>query len=346
MKISKEVKTGVIAIISIALLVAGINFLKGNSFFGGDDKYYAYFPNSGQLATASNVTLNGVIVGKVLDVTYVAKNPADKKVRVTFSIQNNDVKLPAGSTVEIGSLDLFSKGMMIMVSSDISKGFLKPGATLPGRLAVDMMSQVKSYADPISQKVQAMMTSIDKMITSVSAFWDATATSEIEKSMKEVKIAIERIGNVAKEVELLVGEERVKFGRIMNNVESITANLKRSNDEVAGIVGNAKKITDDMVSADFKGVVANASQTLKSFNDVLGQAKSGEGTLGKLLGDEKLYNELVNTNKELQELVEDIQVHPERYIHFSVFGSKTKGVPLTSKDEDKLRQLLDSTGTK
>jgi phospholipid/cholesterol/gamma-HCH transport system substrate-binding protein len=234
---------------------------------------------------------------------------------------------------------------MIMVSADLSNGYLKPGDILPGRLAVDMMSQVKSYADPISQKVQAMMTSIDKMVTSVSAFWDATATSEIEKSMREVKIAIERIGNVAREVELLVGEERVKFGRIMSNVESITNNLKRSNDEVTAIVGNAKKITDDMVTSDFKGVISNASETLKSFNEVLGKAKNGEGTLGKMIADDKLFNELVKTNKDLQELVEDIQVHPERYIHFSIFGAKTKGVPLSPSEEQKLHEILDSTNT-
>lgn len=345
MKISKEIKTGIIAVAAIAMLVAGINFLKGNSFFGGDKKYYAYFPNSGQLAVASNVTLNGVIVGKVLEVEYVPQNALDKRVRVAFSIQNEDVKLTVGSIVEIGSLDLFNKGMLISVSSDLSKGFYKPGATLEGRLAVDMMAQVKSYADPISQKVQAMMSSIDKMVTSLTAFWDTTATSEIEQSMKQVKIAIERIGNVAEEVQLLVGEEKVKFGRIMNNVESITQNLKKSNEEVTNIIGNTKKITDEMVTADFKGVISNASQTLKTFNTVLASAQKGEGTLGKLLGDDKLFNELVQTNKDLQELVDDIQMHPERYIHFSVFGAKTKGVPLSPAEEQKLRLILDSTVT-
>ena len=345
MKISKEIKTGIIAVAAIAMLVAGINFLKGNSFFGGDKKYYAYFPNSGQLAVASNVTLNGVIVGKVLEVEYVPQNAPDQRVRVAFSIQNDDVKLPVGSIVEIGSLDLFNKGMLISVSSDLSKGFYKPGATLEGRLAVDMMSQVKSYADPISQKVQAMMSSIDKMVTSLTAFWDTTATSEIEQSMKQVKIAIERIGNVAEEVQLLVGEEKVKFGRIMTNVESITQNLKKSNEEVTTIIGNTKKITDEMVTADFKGVISSAAQTLKTFNDVLASAQKGEGTLGKLLGDDKLFNELVQTNKDLQELVDDIQMHPERYIHFSVFGAKTKGVPLSPAEEQKLRLMLDSTVT-
>jgi phospholipid/cholesterol/gamma-HCH transport system substrate-binding protein len=345
LKISKELKAGVIAIISIALLVFGINFLKGNSFFGGDDIYYAYFSNSGQLATASNVTLNGVIVGKVLDVEYVPKNPAGRKVKVTFTIQNHKVKLPVGSEVEIGSLDLFNKGMIITVGSDLSKGYLKPGSVLSGKVAVDMISQVKSYADPISQKVQAMMTSIDKMVTSVTSFWDATATSEIEKSMKEVKIAIERIGNVAKEIELLVGEERIKFAKIMNNVESITSNLKRSNEEVNSIVGNVKKITDDMVTSDFKGVIAKSSETLKTFNELLLKAKNGDGSLGKLIGDDKLYLQLVNTNNDLQELVGDIKVHPERYIHFSLFGTKTKGVPLSSTEEEKLHQLLDSSLT-
>jgi len=342
LKISKEVKAGVISILAIALLVMGINFLKGNSFFGGDEVYYAYFPNSGQLAVASDVTLNGVIVGKVLNVEYVGSNSPEKRVKVSFNIQNEKVKIPVGSVIEIGSLDLFSKGMLLTLSSDLSKGYHKPGDVIQGRLAVDMMAQVKSYADPISQKVQGMMSSIDKMINSVSAFWDTTATSELEGSFKEIKIAIKRFGTVAEDVSLLVGEEKAKLGRIMTNVESITLNLKKSNEQISGIIGNARRITDDLVTADFKKVVGDAQQTIKTLNSVLETAQKGEGTLGKLLGDDKLFNELVETNNELQNLVNDLQLHPERYIHFSVLGAKTKGVPLTAIEEKKLRQLIDS----
>jgi phospholipid/cholesterol/gamma-HCH transport system substrate-binding protein len=132
------------------------------------------------------------------------------------------------------------------------------------------------------------------------------------------------------------------LGRIMTNVESITLNLKKSNDQIAGIIGNAKRITDDLVTADFKKVVGDAQQTIKTLNAVLETAQKGEGTLGKLLGDDKLFNELVETNNELQNLVNDLQLHPERYIHFSVLGAKTKGVPLTAIEEKKLRQLIDS----
>jgi phospholipid/cholesterol/gamma-HCH transport system substrate-binding protein len=316
--------------------------LKGNSFFGGDDSYYAYFPNSGQLMVSSNVTLNGVVVGKVTEIKYMPKNDSTKNVRITFNIQNKDVKIPKGSIIEIGSLDLFNKGVLIQLSSDISKGFYKPGSTLPGRLSVDMMSQVKSYADPISQRLQAMMTSVDKMVVSLSSFWDETATSEIEGSLRQVKITIEKLGNVAEEIESFVGTEKIQFSRIMANIENITGNLKKSNDEVTAIIGNTRKVSDDLVSADFKNVILDAQTTIKKLNAVLADVESGNGTIGKLLHDEKLYTELVETNNELQNLVNDLQLHPERYVHFSVLGAKTKGVPLTGNEEKKLRKILDS----
>ena len=337
MKISKEIKTGVIAIVAIGLLVAGVNFLKGNSFFGGDEVYYAYFPNSGGVAVAGSVMVNGVPVGKITNIELTNSKDSLKKVLITFNIQEPNFKIPKGSTIEAGSIDLFSKGLLLDISEDITKGFYKPGDHIQGRVTVDITTQVKAYADPLVQKVQTALGSVDKMVNSLSAFWDTTATSEIKGSMKELKIAIQKLGNVAGEVESLVGEEKVKFGRIMSNVEGITANLKKSNDQVTAIIGNTKKVTDDLVT------LWPHQLQLKNLNSVLDQAQKGEGTLGKLIGDEKLYNELVNTNKELQNLVNDLQLHPERYIHFSVLGAKTKGVPLTTSEEKKLRQLLDST---
>ncbi len=342
MKFTKELKIGIIAIAGILVLVIGINFLKGNSLFGGDTTYFSYFSNSGQLAVSNNVTLNGVVVGKVKKIEYVAKNAINRRVKVTFSLTNQDVVLPKGTIIEIGSLDLFSKGILIQLSANFSKDNYLPGQEIPGRVSIDMLSQVKAYADPISQKLQGMMSSIDKMVISLSSFWDTTATSEIEGSLKQVKITIQKLGNVASEIEGFVIAEKIQFSRIMSNVESITLNLQKSNDQITAIIGNTKKITDDFVTADFKSVILDAQTTLKKLNIVLDDAGKGNGTLGKLIHDEKLYNELVETNNELQILVSDIQVHPERYIHFSLAGRKTKGVPLNSKDEKKLRILLDS----
>lgn len=342
MKFTKELKVGLIAIICIFVLVIGVNFLKGVNVFGSEADYQSYFPNSGMLAVSNNVTLNGVIVGKVKNIVYVPKNQIDRRVKITFTLDNENIILPKGTIIEIGSLDLFSKGILIQIPLDISKGNYKPGETIPGRVSVDILSQVKAYADPISQKLQGMMASVDKMIVSFSSFWDATATSEIEGSLKQVKLTIEKMGNVASEIQGFVKAEKIQFSRIMSNIEGITENLRKSNEEVSAIISNSKKITDDLVTTDFKKIILNANTTLQKFNLLLEDIDKGNGTLGKLVHDEKLYNELVETNKELQILVSDIQVHPERYIHFSLIGRKSKGVPLNSKEEKKLRNLLDS----
>ena len=342
MKYAKELKVGIVVIISVFVLLIGINFLKGINLLGSDVEYHSYFPNSGMLSVSNNVTLNGVVVGKVKNIVYVPKNPTDRRVKITFSLVNNDVLLPKGTIIEIGSLDLFSKGILIMIPLDISKGNYKPGSTIPGRVSVDILSQVKSYADPISQKLQGMMVSIDKMINSLSSFWDVTATSEIEQSLRQVKLTIQKMGNVADEIEGFVASEKNQFTKIMSNIEGISENIRKSNEEVSAIISNSKQITDALATADFTTVISSANTTLQKFNLVLEGVENGEGTMGKLLKDEDLYNELVETNNKLQILVSDIQVHPERYIHFSVLGRKAKGVPLNSTDEKKLRELLDS----
>ena len=342
MKYTREIKTGIVAILSIVILVAGVNFLKGNSFFGGDQKFYSYFPNSGQLMVSSNVTLDGVIIGKVLDIENLPKNPVNKRVKITFSVQNESIQLPKGTEVEIGSLDFLTKGLMVKIPDQYNQDFYKVGSVIPGKLMEDMMSQVKQYADPISKQLQAMMINVDKMVGSLSSFWDDIATSQIESSLKQVKITIEKLGNVASEIEDFVGEEKTIIARVMGNIESITHNLKKSNEQITAIIGNGKKLTDDLVSADFKKVVLDAQTTIQKLNLILTEIEKGEGSIGKLLKDESLHNELVETNNELQNLVNDLQAHPERYIHFSVFGAKTKGVPISAKEEKKLKKLLDT----
>jgi phospholipid/cholesterol/gamma-HCH transport system substrate-binding protein len=342
LRISKEFKAGVIALLAIVLLIIGINFLKGNSIFGDDREFYAYFPNSGQLAVSSNVTLNGVTVGKVKEIEYVPGNPDDEKVKITFSITNSDIEIPKGSIIEIGNIDLLTKGLIILIPEDISKGNYENGSSLQGRISQDVVSQVKAFTDPITQKLQTLMVNVDGMVSSLSSFWDEKATSQIERSLREVKITIEKLGNVADELQSFVAEEKLHFSRILNNVEDITNNLKKSNDQVTAIVGNVKAFTDTILTVDYKGVILDARNTLQKLDMVLDEIENGNGSMGKLLRDEKLYLELVETNNELQNMISDFRLHPERYINFSIFGAKTKGVPISKQEEKKLRLLLDS----
>ena len=342
MKISKEIKAAIIAIVSIGLLVCGVNFLKGNSFFGGDDKYVAYFPNSGGLTPATSVYVNGVIIGKVIAVDYNANGDSLSKVRVEFNIQESGFRIPRGSKVEIGSYDFFNKGILLTLNPIPDKGYYKPGDRIQGTVEQAIQDKVLASVNPTIAKVENLISNVDKTIESISAFWDTTANSEIKNSMVEVRQAIKSFGHVAEEVEGLVVSEKAKMSKIFSNLESISSNLKASNDKITAIIGNAKKITDDLTTADYKSVIQDAQSTVRKLNEMLSEINSGNGTIGKLLKDDKMYNELVNTNKELQELVNDIELHPERYIHISVLGAKSKGLTLTGREEKKLRKWLDS----
>lgn len=342
MKLSKEIKAGFIAVSAIVLLVVGINFLKGYSLLGGDDTFYAYFPNSGQVMVSGNVTLNGVIIGKILDIQNVPTNPEKRRVKIKFSVSESGIDLPKGTIIELGSLDLLTKGLIVNYPDHLKSGYYRPGDEIPGKMSADMFSQVKQYADPISQKLQSLILHIDGMVNSLSGVFDENGSSDITASIKELRITIKKIGDLSSEIQGFVGQEKAQFSKIMDHVESITSNLKKSSDEVSAIIGNTKKISDDLVTADFKGTILEAQTTLKKFNFMLEDVNKGSGTLGKLIHDEKLYNELVETNNELQELVDDLQAHPERYVHLSVIGGKSKGLQLTGKQEGKLKKWLDT----
>jgi len=342
LKLSKEIKAGFIAVSAIVLLVVGINFLKGYSLLGGDDTFYAYFPNSGQVMVSGNVTLNGVIIGKILDIQNVPTNPEKRRVKIKFSISESGIDLPKGTIIELGSLDLLTKGLIVNYPDRFKSGYYRPGDEIPGKMSADMFSQVKQYADPISQKLQSLILHIDGMVNSLSGVFDENGSNDITASIKELRITIKKIGDLSTEIQGFVGQEKAQFSKIMDHVESITSNLKKSSDEVSAIIGNTKKISDDLVTADFKGTILEAQTTLKKFNFMLEDVNKGSGTLGKLIHDEKLYNELVETNNELQELVDDLQAHPERYVHLSVIGGKSKGLQLTGKQEGKLKKWLDT----
>lgn len=343
MKITKEIKLGIIAICAIVLIITGVNFLKGSSFLGGDDIYYGYFPSSGGIMPASSVAVNGVGVGKVLSIEYVPSETIERKVKVTFNIQNKDIKIPKGSDIQIGSLDLFNKAVILSFSDDISKGYYPAKSKFTGTVALDMTQQVQAMADPVSKKLQRLMGNIDHMVNSISVLFDENkGTNDIRSSLSEAKLAIKRFGDLSLEMNELVREEKIKLSDILQNVANITKNLDKSNKEISSILGNANSFTDDLVKSNFKEVIAEAHKTISSINKALEETDNNRGNLSKFLKDETLYNELVNSNKKIQVILDDLHEHPEKYIKLSVFSRKPKGLQITKKEEEKLRKILDS----
>lgn len=337
MKVSKEFKTGLLVILSLVVLFMGVNFLKGDHAFGRTPTYYAVFESSAFLEPSSAVFLNGVSVGLVKS---IENHPTDlTKVIVRFTITKSGLKIPHGSFAEIASPSLLSKGVILHFDY-YAKTFHNERDTLPGQVALDLSDAVTQQLLPVKDKLERLMSSIEHMVLSINAFWDTTAAQSLDGSLLEVKVAISRFGNLAKNLDELVYSEKIRLSQIMTNVEQITANLNSSNQKISRIIGNVESLTDSLLTSDFKNAIASATSTLNKINAALDKAANGEGTLGKLLHDDALHQELIATNKALQSLVNDIERNPERYIHFSVLGRKEKAVKLTPEEEKKLKELL------
>lgn len=345
MKVSKEFKIGLAVVLSTALLIYGVNYLKGNSFFGGDDVYYGYFPTSGSLLPSSSVTLNGVEVGKVLAVDLVNPNKyadPNKRVLVKFSIQTDNLLIAKGSGIRIVP-GVLSTEVQLLQNFVADKGYLAIGDTMRGTVSQEITEQIETQLLPVKRKLEDLMTSIDNIVSSISVFWDTSAAYTLDQGLNNVKIAIAQFGNVAYNLDNLITEEKGKLSNIFTNVEDITGRFKETNKDIQLAALNIRNITDSLAAVNFKKTVDEATATLEKLNKLIGDANDGKGTLGKLLKDEEFYNELNRTNNKLQNLADDIKEHPERYIHFSVFGSKSKGVPLTKDQERKLKDILDTT---
>lgn len=337
MKVSKEFKTGLLVILSLLVLFMGVNFLKGDNAFGRTPTYYAVFESSAFLEPSSAVYLNGVAVGLVKS---IENHPNDlTKVIVRFTITKSGLKVPHGSYAEIASPSLLSKGILLHYDYSATS-YHNEQDTLPGQVALDISDAVTQQILPVKEKLERLMGSIEHMVVSINSFWDTTAAQSLDGSLLEVKIAISRFGNLAKNLDDMVYSEKIRLSQIMTNVEQITANLNASNEKIARIIGNVESLTDSLLTSDFKKTIASATATLNKINAALEKTANGEGTLGKLLNDDALHAELIATNKTLQSLISDIERNPERYIHFSVLGRKEKAVKLTPEEEKRLRELL------
>lgn len=345
MKVSNEFKTGLVVILTILLLIFGVNYLKGNSFFGGDDIYFAHFPSSGSLSPSSSVTLNGVEIGKVLSVKLVNPNEyvdPRKRILVKFSVQNPELKLAVGSEIEIIP-GVLSTGIQIQQNFVADKGYFDLGDTMQGTVSQDLADQLETKLLPLKHKMENLMVSVDNIVGSINNFWDTSAAFTMDQSLNEARIAISRFGRVAYNLDNLIDTEKSKISSIFSKIESIAESFKETDLQIKKVVGNVAEISDTILSLELKQAFAEAKTTMVNINSLLEASSRGEGTLGKLLNDEQLYNELNETNQKMQDLVEDIKLHPERYIHFSVFGAKSKGVPLNKTEEKKLKEILENT---
>lgn len=307
MKIQKETKIGIIALLIIAFFVWGFNFLKGKNILSSNDSFYSIYNNIDGLEEASPVFVSGFKVG-VVESIKLHKTQKDKII-VKFSVEE-DLKLPVNTQATIYSATLIA-GKAIKLQLANSDQFYKNGDTIPGTLEQDIVSTLSDELLPVKNKIENLVVSID----SVLAIFDNERKEDLKNSLDNIEKITAELNNAL---------EKDKLANIINNVESITSNLKNNNEQISAILTNFSNISDSLEQANIKTTILNANKTLAEFSEISYKINNGEGTFGMLINNDSLYNNLNNLAADLDSLVIDLNENPKRYVHFSLFGKKDK----------------------
>jgi phospholipid/cholesterol/gamma-HCH transport system substrate-binding protein len=310
LKITREVKTGIVAVSVIALFIWGFNFMKGLNLFDGPSKtYLTEYSNVQGLNTASVVTINGVEVGKVINIMF-NKDPEKRgKLIVEFSVEN-DFEFSKQSVAKIYSASLMG-GKSLAVVPSYEGEMAKPGDFLTGEIESDIFSSVTEKLNPLQAKVEDVIVSADSLMTSLTDVLDAKSRAHLKSSISQLNATISNFKTISERVDKLIQTNEEKLGTTLANAEIMTSNLA--------------KLSDTLVDANLGLTVKNLEATVTNLNKILASVESGEGTLGMLVKDERMYNNLANSSKELEELLREMKLHPKRFVHFSLFGKKDKG---------------------
>lgn len=318
MKISNETKVGALTVLALALLFIGFNYLKGRDVFSNSKKIYAVFTDLGSLEKSNEVKINGLPVGTVYE-----KREKDKDVSaIVVTIQlTRDINIPQNSVAYISSSLVGSS--FIVIERGNSSELLQDEDTINTRLETGILGDVKAQLDPTISSVRNILDSLKKTLSGVNQLLDTENRNNLKQTMANLNTASASLNT-------LLNNESGSLARTLQNTENFTAGLKESNQDIRSTLTNTKKLSEQLAEVPLKATVDSLQQLIGSLKNTLEAINSGEGTLGALVQDRGLYEQLQQTVLSAEILMDDLRTHPKRYVQVSVFGKKEKSGPLTA----------------
>lgn len=318
MKISNETKVGLLSITALTLLVLGFNFLKWKDVFNRSKKVYAVFSTIGSLEKSNQVKIKGKSIGKVYDIDFTDENASG--IVATINLTTN-VHIPRNSVAYISSP--LTGSSYISIEMGDAKVYLKNGDTLSTKLNNGLLGDLSSQVTPTLDKARTAIDSLTMVLGSVNNFFDPQTRNNIHA-------IVEHLMASSKSLDQMLDAETGLVATTMKSLNGVATNLKNNNDTITSILHNTNIATEKLANLKLEQTLDSVRATITQLSNVIYKMNHNNGTLGLLMNDSKLYDNLRNTTLALEILIDDIKVHPKRYVNISVFGKKDKGNYLSS----------------
>tara|TARA_R100000353_G_scaffold176127_1_gene149513 strand:+ start:5055 stop:6002 length:948 start_codon:yes stop_codon:yes gene_type:complete len=305
LKLSKEVKTGILAIGAIMLLIFGYSYLKGTNLLDKSREFYVKYDNVEGLAQAAPVTINGLTVGKVQDITFANSKGG---LVVKFTVEK-DFDFSRNSIVRIYSTGLIG-GKALGIFPQYDQYVAKSGDTLRGDIEDGMLTAVTKALGPLEKKVNNTLATVDTLLLNVNAIIDEETRKNLKQSIANLNTSLNAFAGVSKSMNHILSTNSGKLDNTFTNLDKTA--------------GNLSKLTDSLAQLETGKIVADLQNVVDKMDKIVVGVNNGEGSIGKLLKDDQLYENLEGASRQLEQLLQDLKLNPKRYVHFSVFGKKNK----------------------
>tara|TARA_R110000787_G_scaffold60220_10_gene136602 strand:+ start:10147 stop:11097 length:951 start_codon:yes stop_codon:yes gene_type:complete len=306
LKITKEVKTGLLAIFAISLLIYGYSFLKGSDIFSNERIFYVSYNNVAGLAVSAPVTINGYAIGQVKDIEFENEKGS---LLVTFKL-NKDFEFSKNSVVRIYSTSVIGGNALAIIPKIDKNNIAKSGDTLKGEIEKGMLESLTSGLKPLENRIYKTLSGLDTLLNNFNSVLNNDTKDNLKEAIASLNKTMKSFEGASSDLNSLLSENKPKLDSTFSYLETTTSNLA--------------SFSDSLAQVDIKAMATNLEATLESFDAIMKKIDNGEGSIGKLVNDEKLYNNLEAASKELEELLRDLKENPKRYVHISVFGKKAK----------------------
>jgi phospholipid/cholesterol/gamma-HCH transport system substrate-binding protein len=317
MKIANETKIGVLAVVALAGLILGFNFLKGSSLFEHSKKLYALFDNVDGMEVSNAVQIDGLTVGNI---SAISESDADlsRGIVVTITLKKK-VHIPKNSIATLNT------GLLLSPTVTIAKGdateYLDDGDTLVSKQKSNLFAQVQESINPVVLKLGGTLTSLDSLIEVIGTMFDP-------KTKRNFSSIVANLSASSAELQQLLNNQTGYLAQSLKNLNEFTGNLAKNNDHITHTLDNVDKTTSSLASAKIPEAVDGLNTTLGDLRSTIQRINSNNGSLGLLINDRHLYQNMEDATRSLNTLLDDLRVHPKRYVSLSVFGKKDKTGPL------------------
>lgn len=314
MRFSKEARIGLLVAISLLVFFAGFYFLKGANIFSGEHEYYAYYDDVQGLQPSASVQVKGLSVGRVSKIELNGGG----KVKVILAVSKK-IKVTTGSSAKLTTADLLGT-KVIRLDLGAGPGEVENEATLPASIEGGIIDNISVEITPLIHDIRHVIATLDTVMIGVDQMLSPETRQRLSNSVASLDVTMYNFSQLSDKL----NKESGQLTSVIRNANSITGNLAANNQKINSIIHNADVTMDQLSKSPLNQTIKDLNETVTQLQGVINKINTNQGSLGMLVNDKELYNNLSEALKTLNLLMADVNAHPSRYINLTIFGKKNK----------------------